>query len=296
MLHRVLQAVAAAPLAGVHVATLLFGLAGVLGASVGLNAIEVTFGRTLFASLALLVVCRVVKIPLWRHLKSANRWLLFLSGALLAFHWVVFFAGIQYSTVAIGLVTFSTCPVFVALLEPFFFKEPFRLSAVLAALLVMTGVAIISGVHTGELVFLKGIFFGITGGFSFAVLQLLNRRLAGNDGALVTSLAQSGVAAVLLLPVVYTGLSSIQSHQWLLLMILGVACTAIAYTLFIAALKRLKVSTASLIAAGLEPVYGVLLAMVILSQKPSAHVLAGGAIILFTVVLVTLQKKHPQGL
>ncbi len=287
---------AKAPLVSVHIATVLFGLAGVLGASVGLNAIEVTFGRTLFASLALAVVCLAIKAPLRLHLKSVDSRLLLFSGVLLAFHWVVFFASIQYSTVAIGLVTFSTCPVFVSLLEPVFYKERLSPAAVLAAILVMVGVVVISGVHSGELVYVEGIALGIIGGLSFALLQLLNRRLASSDGALVTSLVQSCVAALLLLPIVFTGLGAIKSHQWLLLMILGVACTAIAYTLFIAALKRLKVSTASLIAAGLEPVYGVVLAMIILSQKPEMHVLIGGAIILATVVMVTMQKKPPQGL
>lgn len=293
MLRRFIAALNRAPLVSVHLATLLFGLAGVLGAAVGVNAIEVTFGRTLFASLALAVVCWLAKTPLKLHIKSFDSFLLLISGVLLAFHWVVFFAGIQYSTVAIGLVTFSTCPVFVSLLEPLIFKEPRGPYAVLAAFLVLLGVVIISGVHTGELVYLKGIALGIVGGFSFALLQLLNRRLASNDGALVTSLVQSCVAALVLLPVVFTGLGNIQSHQWLLLMVLGVACTALAYTLFIAALKRVKVSAASLIAAGLEPVYGVVLAAIILSQRPAPNVLIGGAIILATVMLVTVRKKQP---
>ena len=293
MLRRFIAALNHAPLVSVHLATLLFGLAGVLGAAVGVNAIEVTFGRTLFASLALAVVCWLAKTPLKLHIKSFDSFLLLISGVLLAFHWVVFFAGIQYSTVAIGLVTFSTCPVFVSLLEPLIFKEPRGPYAVLAAFLVLLGVVIISGVHTGELVYLKGIALGIVGGFSFALLQLLNRRLASNDGALVTSLVQSCVAALVLLPIVFTGLGNIQSHQWLLLMVLGVACTALAYTLFIAALKRVKVSAASLIAAGLEPVYGVVLAAIILSQRPAPNVLIGGAIILATVMLVTVQKKQP---
>ena len=55
---------AKAPLVSVHIATVLFGLAGVLGASVGLNAIEVTFGRTLFASLALAVAVSYTHLTL----------------------------------------------------------------------------------------------------------------------------------------------------------------------------------------------------------------------------------------
>ena len=107
-----------APLVSVHIATLLFGLAGVLGAAVGLGAVEVTFGRTFFAAVALYLVCRSLNTSVSLQLKPGSTWLLLLSGVLLAFHWVTFFASIQLSTVAIGLVTFSTCPVFVALFEP----------------------------------------------------------------------------------------------------------------------------------------------------------------------------------
>lgn len=294
MLRSILAALSGAPLVSVHVATLLFGLAGVLGASVGLNAMEVTFGRTFFASIALAMVCWYLHAPLRHHFYSSDNFLLLLSGALLAIHWVMFFAAIQYSTVAIGLFTFSVCPVFVALLEPVFFKERFSRSAVVAAVIVLVGVAIISGVHTGELVYLKGITLGVISGFLFALLQLFNRRFAGNDGALITSLVQNSVASILLLPIVWMGLGAVEPRQWLLLITLGVACTAVAHTLFIQALKRVRVSTASLIASGLEPVYGAVLAAFILLQVPEFHVLLGGCIVLASVVWISALKKASQ--
>ncbi len=271
------------PLVSVHIATLLFGLAGVLGAAVGLTAIEVTFGRTLFASIALLVVW-------WfsaRHDGAVISVLVVFSGVLLAIHWVTFFASIQASTVAIGLVMFSTCPVFVALLEPVFFREPFKPSALLPAVLVLVGVVIISGVHRGELIYARGIMLGIASGASFAVLQLVNRKLTNTAGPVETSMVQNVVATVLLLPIVAGGLTAIQSSQWLVLIFLGVGCTALAHTLFIDALRRIRVATASLIAAGLEPVYGIVLAALFLSQWPGSHVLIGGAIILITVGVMT---------
>ncbi len=271
------------PLASVHIATLLFGLAGVLGAAVGLTAIEVTFGRTLFASIALLLVwwCSA------RHDGAVVSPLVVFSGVLLAVHWVTFFASIQTSTVAIGLVMFSTCPVFVAVLEPVFFRESFKVSTLVPALLVLVGVAIISGVYRGEVVYARGIMLGIASGASFAVLQLVNRKLTNTAGPVATSMVQNVVATVLLLPIVAGGLTAIQSAQWLVLIFLGVGCTALAHTLFIDALKRVKVATASLIAAGLEPVYGILLAAIFLSQWPDSHVLIGSAIILTTVGVMT---------
>jgi len=195
------------------------------------------------------------------------------------------------STVAIGLVTFSTCPVFVAVLEPFLFKEKWRASTLLASLMVLTGVLVISGISSGEVIYSRGILFGLASGFTFAILQLLNRRFANSSGPVATSLIQNSVASIVLLPIVYTGLNQIEMPQWALLVVLGVACTALAHTLFINALKRVSVSTASLIAAGLEPVYGVVLAMLILFQKPAIHVVVGGAIILATVLLFSITRQ-----
>lgn len=292
MLHRAYVSLTKAPLVSVHIATLLFGLAGVLGAAVNLGAIEVTFGRTLFASLTLFFVCRGVNARVLQYLHLHDKGILFFSGALLAFHWVAFFASIHVSSVAIGLVTFSTCPVFVALLEPVFFKEKWRLETLLAALLVLLGVLVISDVVSGEFKYGDGILLGLSSGFSFAILQLLNRRLTTSSGALVTAFIQNSVATVLLLPLAFFGFKDVAVNQWIILLILGVVCTAFAHTLFINALKHVSVSAASLVAAGLEPVYGVLLAGLILYQLPSANVIVGGLIILITVLVVTL--KNPR--
>ena len=50
----------------------------------------------------------------------ANQMALIASGVLLSFHWFAFFHSIQLSTVAVGVIGFSTYPVFVTFLEPLF--------------------------------------------------------------------------------------------------------------------------------------------------------------------------------
>ena len=258
-----------------------------LGAYVGLNALQVTFGRTLFAALALVVVAWYLRKSSVSSARPVLSALLLFSGVLLAIHWVLFFSSIHASTVAIGLVTFSTCTVFVALLEPWYFQESLNPKSVVAALCVVLGIVIISGAPLGELVYVKGLVLGIFSGFSFAVLQLVNRKLAISSGSVTTALVQNAVASLVLLPLVWSGLGAVGPQQWLILVFLGIGCTALAQTLFIYSLKHIKAAAASLIAAGLEPIYGVVLAAVLLSQLPGMHVLAGGAIVLLTVVLVT---------
>jgi drug/metabolite transporter (DMT)-like permease len=54
-------------------------------------------------------------------------------------------------------------------------------------------------------------------------------------------------------------------------------------------MRRVKAQTASIISS-LEPVYGILFAVVFLGERPSLRTLAGGAVILTAVVLVSVKE------
>ncbi|MEE8432979.1 MAG: EamA family transporter [Candidatus Desulfatibia sp.] len=106
----------------IHIAVMLFGLAGLFGKLLALPALVIVFGRTLFASFTLGAILLCSSIPL-RTKSRQDRVVLVLLGALLAVHWTTFFHAIQISTVAVGLLTFSTFPLFVTFMEPFFLKK-----------------------------------------------------------------------------------------------------------------------------------------------------------------------------
>jgi len=65
----------------------------------------------------------------------------------------------------------------------------------------------------------------------------------------------------------------------LLLIVLGVLCTAVAHSLFISGMHGISARTASTIAC-LEPVYGTLLAILFLGDIPSLRTVLGGVVIL----------------
>ncbi|MDD8039846.1 MAG: DMT family transporter, partial [Acidobacteriota bacterium] len=88
---------------------------------------------------------------------------------------------------------------------------------------------------------------------------------------------------------------ALTGRDFALLAILGLLCTALAHTLFIAGMRRLSAQTASIISA-LEPVYGIALAALLLGERPSARTIAGGLIILtavFVLSLSNLKRKKP---
>ena len=68
---------------------------------------------------------------------------------------------------------------------------------------------------------------------------------------------------------------------------LGLVCTALAHTLFIArAARDVSAHTASVVAA-LEPVYGIALAVAAAGRIPDARTLAGGALIVGAAIFAT---------
>ncbi len=90
---------------------------------------------------------------------------------------------------------------------------------------------------------------------------------------------QDLIAAIVLLILFYNQVPLLKPFQWFQLALLGVFCTALAHTLYIQGMKHLSASSASVIAL-LEPVYGILLAILLFKETMSWNYVLGGALIL----------------
>jgi len=272
----------------IHVAVLLFGLAGLFGKFLPLPAWCIVLGRTGFAAAALgaaLFLGRRSRLP-----QGKKTIVLFcLLGLLLAAHWIAFFQSIQESSVAVGLLAFSTFPVFITFMEPFWFHEKRRAIDIATALLVVLGLAIMvyPSRFSGQIV--AGTLWGTFAGFTFAILSLLNRKWVREYSPVVIALYQNGAAALVLLPMLAWTEVRIDASQLGLLALLGVICTALSHALFIRGLTFVRAQLASVIAC-LEPVYGIVFAFFLLQEIPSAATLIGGAVILLATVAATVQR------
>ncbi|MDC0231442.1 EamA family transporter, partial [Aureispira] len=111
----------------IHLAVLLFGGAGIFGKLIQISSGGIVLGRAFWGAFFILLIKNSFNdsfIPK----TSKDLFIFCLLGVILAFHWVAFFEAIQLSSVAIGVLTFSTFPIFTSLLEPFADKEKFRVS------------------------------------------------------------------------------------------------------------------------------------------------------------------------
>src|SRR5262245_17086574 len=277
----------------IHAAVFLFGLAGLFGKLLSVAPVIIVLGRVVFACLPLLLASLVWKLPL--RPPSGRSLLAFAAlGVLLAVHWTTFFQSVQAASVAVALITFSTFPVFVAFLEPLFFKERLRLRDVILAVVALGGVAVLMpGFDPGDGT-TQGVCWGVASGFTFALLALLNRKYVRQHASITIALYQDLFAALALLPFAVAWWPALEVKDILLLLFLGMFCTALAHVLFIGGMRVIRARTASMIAC-LEPVYGTVLAAALLREVPSVRTLLGGVVILGVALYATMTAADGEG-
>lgn len=272
-----------------HLAVMLFGFSAVLGQFVSAPAVIIAGGRVIFSSIALLIFSLVTKASLKLRSKKDYGIALF-TGVVLAVHWTTFFQSIQSSSVAIGTITFSAFPLFLTFLEPLVFHEKLKFRSVISALVLLLGVGITIPSFSLENETTIGIIWGLISALAYGVMSLSNRYLSGFYESRTICLYEQGTAAVVLLPALF-----LLQVQWAVENVVGIAaiglvCTAIAHSLYVAAQRNVKAQTAGVI-SGMETVYGILFAFLFLGEVPGVRELIGGAIILGVAVFSSLTSS-----
>jgi drug/metabolite transporter (DMT)-like permease len=268
-----------------HVAVLLFGVAALFGKWLALAPPIIVFGRTLVASVALGAL-----MLLRREGISTFDWRLPTGGVLLAVHWLAFFQAIRVSTVATGLLGFASFPLFIFLLETSVNRQPIRGPAIVGAILVTSGLVLIVPELRSSHQMLAGLLWGLLSGLTFALLAIINRVLTAAAPAVAVAWWQNISAALCTLPLVFLFPTAISNRDAVLIVVLGVVCTALAHTLFIRSMKRVTAQTAGIVAA-LEPVYGIALAAFFIGELPTPRTLLGAGLIVSASLFVSLRNE-----
>ena len=266
-----------------HLAVFLFGISGLFGKLIETTPSLIVVGRTAFAAVAIFLGLKIFSLSLQASSRKALA-TIFVSGIVLALHWFTFFYSIQISTVAIGLVGFATFPIFVTFLEPVVTSQRIRSIDIVSAVVVMFGLVLVAPSFDLSNSGTIGLLWAVLSGFLFAVLTLINRHLVKEDSFLIVALYQHSSAAFVLLPLALIESEMPQISTVVLLLVLGVFCTALPQTLFIKSLKYLKAQFASIV-TGLEPVYGIVFAAIFLNEIPGIQTIIGVCLVFGAVVI-----------
>lgn len=272
-----------------HIAVMLFGLAGVAAQFVEIQAVLVALGRVICSSILLFVIAVLKKDRL--KLDSKRDYIMIvLTGAVMGAHWTTFFQSIQVSTVAIGTITFSTFPLFLTFIEPVLFHEKLKKQSIVSAIVLFIGVLITIPEFSMANHTTIGIIWGMLSSFTYAILTLANRYFSARYAARTVCLYEQGSAAVVLLPALFLVEASWRIQDAAGVAFVGFVCTAFAHSLYVSAQKSVRAQTAGIV-SGMETVYGIVYALLFLGEIPSIRELVGGAVILSVAMYSSLRSE-----
>ncbi|OLF73649.1 permease [Pseudoalteromonas haloplanktis] len=277
-----------------HIAVLLFGGTALFAKLIGLNALDITAYRAAIAGVAICVLLTLQKKPIKLH-RAKDYVIAILLGVAVGIHWVTYFAGMQLAGITVGMLAFFTYPVITVFLEPLFNKSKPKAKDIISAVVVIIGIyLLIPNVNLGDDITL-GVVTGVVSALFFAIRNITHKRYFSEYGGPQTMFYQTLVASLMLCAFIEVPITQINDTDLILLLIAGVVFTAMPHSLFAASLKNLSAATAGLISC-LQPLYGTILAIIILHERPSVMTLIGGALIVSAACFETWsisRKKQP---
>lgn len=277
-----------------HIAVLLFGGTALFAKLIGLNALDITAYRAAIAGVAICVLLTLQKKPIKLH-RAKDYVIAILLGVAVGIHWVTYFAGMQLAGITVGMLAFFTYPVITVFLEPLFNKSKPKAKDIISAVVVIIGIyLLIPNVNLGDDITL-GVVTGVVSALFFAIRNITHKRYFSEYGGPQTMFYQTLVASLMLCAFIEVPITQINDTDLILLLIAGVVFTAMPHSLFAASLKHLSAATAGLISC-LQPLYGTILAIIILHERPSVMTLIGGALIVSAACFETWsisRKKQP---
>ncbi|MEQ8878482.1 MAG: DMT family transporter [Cyclobacteriaceae bacterium] len=280
-----------------HFLVVIWGFTAILGLLIEIPSVEVVFYRTLIASIGLFVLLKIWNRPLTIHIPR-HLWMILGTGSLIAAHWILFFLSARISNASVCLAGMATCSLWTSLIEPLSQKRKIVGFEVILSIIAFIGIGVIFNV---EYDYFLGIFTAVLSAFLSAVFTVINGRfIKTSDPFVITFYEMIGacVTVALFFPI-YSGffvdhlVLNPSPMDWLYLSILAMVCTVYAYSVSVQLMKRLSAFSINLV-VNLEPVYGIILALIIFgeSEEMSVGFYLGTSLILFSVLLYPVLNKR----
>ncbi len=231
--------------------------------------------------------------------------LLVLSSLALAWNYIGFMLGVQYTSPSNAQVAIQSGPVLLAVFGIFFFKEKISRLQIVGFLLAVVGFYIFYRQHlsamTGhESQYTKGMLLTLSGAVTWAIYAALQKKLVLNYSVGTLNVFIFGLPVLLYLPFVnFQSLAHLSFNYWALLVFLG-ANTLISYACLSLALKHLEAGKVSIIII-LNPIITFILMGIltwlqvdwIAGEHFSVLSIAGALIALTGAILVVRKAKSP---
>ena len=269
-----------------HAIILIWGFTGILGKVISIPFYSIVIYRMGIAFIGLLLFFiwkrKQMMIPLKKML------ILILVGVVVGAHWATFFQALKVSNVSVTLTTLASTSLFVAFLEPLFFKRRIIWYEVILGLVVIFGLYLI---FNFESEYKLGILLALCSAFLAALFSTFNGMMIKDTSASHITIYEmlGGVIGLSVYTFLFENATMIDFSPSYLdifyLLILGLICTALAFVVSVSVMRVLSPYTVS-ISINMEPIYAIILALIFFgeSEKMTPGFYLGAFLILSTVI------------
>ncbi len=274
-------------------AMLLYGSIGVFRRSIGLSSAAIAFSRGAIGAAVLFAFMKLGRRRFSRDKLKGQMPLLCVSGALIGANWIFLFEAYNYTSVAVATLCYYMAPLFVMAASPFILKEKLSAKNALCILAALAGMVLVSGLtelNGASRAELPGILFGLAAAVLYASVIFLNKRVSGVPAYDRTVIQLSSSALVLLPYCLITGAfngADFSARSVILVLILGVFHTGIAYALYFSALDGLKAQTAALFSY-IDPIVAIILSALLLGEELGTTGIIGAILVLGAAIVSEL--------
>jgi drug/metabolite transporter (DMT)-like permease len=279
-----------------HIAVLLFGFTAILGNLIQLSAVVLVWWRVFLASLFFILFTKAASQI--RLMPRRTFWKFVGIGCLVTLHWLTFYGSIKLANASIALICLATTSFQSSLLEPLMTRQPIKWFEVAVGVIIVPAMVFIAGNLPSNMT--AGLVMGIVSSVLVVIFSILNKKMIDEAEPLPISLLELGSSCVFLtlsLPIYFyfdkTAVFMPSPTDWIYLLILAIFCTNIGYLLATRSLKHLSAFATNL-TVNLEPIYGIVLAVLILKENKDLpfSFYVGSATILVAVLSYPFLKKR----
>ena len=275
---------------------LIFGTIGIFRRYIPLSSGLLSCIRGVLGSLVLITFVIVKKINFDKNIGAKNLILLIITGALIGFNWILLFEAYNYTTVATATLCYYMQPTIVMLAAPLILREKLTGKKLLSVVISIVGMILVSGIFdTNELSLsaIKGISFGLGAAVLYAMVIILNK-LINVDNAYEKTIIQLTSAAIVLIPyILFTenfGNIVLSKISLIMILIVGIIHTGIAYAMYFASMKDLDAHSIALLSY-LDPVSALILSAIFLHEGLSIWGIVGAVLIIGAALISELSTS-----
>ena len=268
-------------------AVLIISTSGTLGRYIELSVPVIIFLRAFIGGSFLYIFCKWKKLSFKINVKDYKT--IFFSGVLMGMHWITYFISLKLSSVAIGMLSVFTYPIITSFLEPIMLDSKFKKSNLLLGLMVLIGIYFLAPEISMKNDQFIAVGFGVFSALCYSIRNIYMKAKSSEYEGSILMVYQLIIVSVLLSPVFFFYNFNGLGVSLPAILILALLTTAIGHTLFVYSFRNFSISAASII-SGVQPIYGIIIGMIVLGEYPGVRTIIGGSVILGTVLIESVRS------